>query len=111
MYGQAEGPARSLHRTIYNRDVCGIVSISKSNNAFGTAQAHFELVIFPNREKWALEKEREYTVTCRVEAENFRSGKTWTYRMKWNGEFPNKGDELITSVQIDRLCSKPGADW
>jgi len=109
MYGEAEGPARSLHRTIYSRDACGILSISKSNNAFGSAQAHFELVILPNREEWRLQENTEYTVTCRVEAENYLSDRTWTFRINWHGDFPNNGDDLIKSVQIDRLCSKPGA--
>jgi hypothetical protein len=109
MYGEVEGPAQSLHRTIYSRDACGILSISKPNNEHASAQAHFELVIFPNGENWQLEKNKDYTVTCRVEAENCRSGQTWTFRIRWNGDFPIKADDLIASVQIDRLGRKPGA--
>jgi hypothetical protein len=100
MYGTHEGPKRSLHRTIYRRDTCGFISIRRSHDHGGSQDAQLQLVISPNNEEWRLKEQTEYTITLLVEAENYRSDKTWEFKVKWSGHFPENHDDLRNAIEV-----------
>lgn len=103
MYESDQGISRSLHRTIYQRDACGIISITKAKGEQEQPRASFNLTIFPNRGVWYLEPGKEYELSCRIEAENYDSGKTWTFKIRWSGEFPSGSADLAKCIHIKQV--------